>query len=93
MSGYTANKSQSDAISSLTHESEDNKQTIIYTKTNRIATAEVKYIDDTTGKTLSEQILSGQYNTVDSYQTKPTILNYIKNRDMTLYPIIILKQA
>ncbi|CCF23669.1 collagen-binding domain-containing protein [Leuconostoc citreum] len=93
ISGYTANKSQSDAISSLTHESEDNKQTIIYTKTNRIATAEVKYIDDTTGKTLSEQILSGQYNTVDSYQTKPTILNYIKNRDMTLYPIIILKQA
>ncbi|WP_458523931.1 mucin-binding protein, partial [Lactiplantibacillus plantarum] len=39
-------------------------------------TAKVTYIDDTTGKTLSSQDLSGDYGTTDSYRTADSIKGY-----------------
>ncbi|MGO3489712.1 MAG: mucin-binding protein, partial [Leuconostoc carnosum] len=38
--------------------------------------ANVTYIDDTTGKTLEAKDLSGDYNSTDSYRTTDTISNY-----------------
>ncbi|WP_436633884.1 mucin-binding protein, partial [Lactobacillus acidophilus] len=49
--GYTASKPASDSVDGLTHDSKDNVQTIIYTAKHE--SAQVTYIDDTTGETLS----------------------------------------
>ncbi|WP_261622787.1 mucin-binding protein, partial [Limosilactobacillus fermentum] len=72
--GYTASKPASDSVDGLTHDSKDNVQTIIYTP--NAEKANVTYIDDTTGKKLSTEDLTGNYGTTDSYQTGNTIKNY-----------------
>lgn len=46
------------------------------TQTSNKETAKVTYIDDTTGKPLSSQDLSGDYGTTDSYRTADSIKGY-----------------
>lgn len=56
--------------------SSDINLTIVYTPNAEVAN--VKYIDDTSGATLSTQALSGAYNTTDAYRTSGAIANYGK---------------
>ena len=74
--GYTASKLASDSVDGLTHDSKDNVQTIIYTSNQE--SANVTYIDDTTGKTLSAKALTGDYGSTDPYRTGDTIADYEK---------------
>ncbi|MDB1553823.1 mucin-binding protein [Latilactobacillus sakei] len=74
--GYTASKPASDSVDGLTQDSKDNVQTIIYTANQEAAN--VTYIDDTTGKTLSAKDLTGDYGSTDSYRTGDTIADYEK---------------
>ncbi|RZM15316.1 cell surface protein precursor, partial [Lactobacillus delbrueckii] len=74
--GYTASKPASDSVDGLTHDSKDNVQTIIYTSNQEAAN--VTYIDDTTGKTLSTKDLTGDYGSTDPYRTGDTIADYEK---------------
>ncbi|MFT8455117.1 MAG: MucBP domain-containing protein [Schleiferilactobacillus harbinensis] len=74
--GYTASKPASDSVDGLTQDSKDNVQTIIYTANQEAAN--VTYIDDTTGKTLSAKDLTGDYGSTDPYRTGDTIADYEK---------------
>ncbi|MGL3697746.1 mucin-binding protein [Lactiplantibacillus plantarum subsp. plantarum] len=74
--GYTASKPASDSVDGLTQDSKDNVQTIIYTSNQEAAN--VTYIDDKTGKTLSAKALTGDYGSTDSYRTGDTIADYEK---------------
>ncbi|MBU8909296.1 mucin-binding protein, partial [Desertibacillus haloalkaliphilus] len=74
--GYTASKPASDSVDGLTQDSKDNIQTIIYTANQEAAN--VTYIDDTTGKTLSAKDLTGDYGSTDPYRTGDTIADYEK---------------
>ncbi|ANK63712.1 hypothetical protein AYR56_12725 (plasmid) [Loigolactobacillus backii] len=74
--GYTASKPASDSVDGLTQDSKDNVQTIIYTSNQEAAN--VTYIDDKTGKTLSAKDLTGDYGSTDSYRTGDTIADYEK---------------
>ncbi|PST72952.1 hypothetical protein AEH57_07310 [Lactococcus garvieae] len=74
--GYTASKPASDSVDGLTHDSKDNVQTIIYTSNQEAAN--VTYIDNTTGKTLSTKDLTGDYGSTDPYRTGDTIADYEK---------------
>ena len=74
--GYTASKPASDPVDGLTQDSKDNVQTIIYTSNQEAAN--VTYIDDKTGKTLSAKHLTGDYGSTDPYRTGDTIADYEK---------------
>ncbi|WP_432227183.1 mucin-binding protein [Limosilactobacillus fermentum] len=74
--GYTASKPASDSVDGLTHDSKDNVQTITYTPNQEAAN--VTYIDDKTGKTLSTKDLTGDYGSTDPYRTGDTIADYEK---------------
>ena len=72
--GYTPDQAQIDAITGITADSADIEKTVTYVANKE--TAKVTYIDDTTGKTLSSQDLSGDYGTTDSYRTADSIKGY-----------------
>ncbi|MEE6705374.1 mucin-binding protein, partial [Limosilactobacillus reuteri] len=74
--GYTASKPASDSVDGLTQDSKDNVQTITYTPNQEAAN--VTYIDDTAGKTLSTKDLTGDYGSTDPYRTGDTIADYEK---------------
>ncbi|MGO3469313.1 MAG: mucin-binding protein [Weissella hellenica] len=74
ITGYTPSQAQSDAITGLGHDSQDNEQTIVYTANQE--QAQVTYIDDTTGAVLNEAALTGQYGDTDDYRTADKITNY-----------------
>ena len=74
--GYTASKPASDSVDGLTQDSKDNVQTIIDTSNQEAAN--VTYIDDKTGKTLSDKDLTGDYGSTDPYRTGDTIADYEK---------------
>ncbi|GIC73728.1 hypothetical protein LFLT20_07320 [Limosilactobacillus fermentum] len=54
----------------------NNDQVVYYVYAVNKEAAKVTYIDDTTGKTLSSQNLSGDYGTTDSYRTADSIKGY-----------------
>ena len=72
--GYTPDQAQIDTITGITADSADIEKTVTYVANKE--TAKVTYIDDTTGKTLSSQDLSGDYGTTDSYRTADSIKGY-----------------
>ncbi|WP_458032034.1 mucin-binding protein [Limosilactobacillus fermentum] len=72
--GYTPDQAQIDTITGITADSADIEKTVTYVANKE--TAKVTYIDDTTGKTLSSQDLSGDYGTTDSYRTTNSIKGY-----------------
>ncbi|WP_420537919.1 mucin-binding protein, partial [Leuconostoc mesenteroides] len=72
----TASKPASDSVDGLTQDSKDNVQTIIDTSNQEAAN--VTYIDDKTGKTLSAKHLTGDYGSTDPYRTGDTIADYEK---------------
>ncbi|WP_157952680.1 lectin-like domain-containing protein, partial [Lactobacillus helveticus] len=74
IAGYTASQASSTAVTGLTQDSQDNVQTIVYAP--NAETANVTYIDDTTGKTLSTKDLTGNYGSTDPYRTNDTIAGY-----------------
>ncbi|MDT7017539.1 mucin-binding protein [Latilactobacillus curvatus] len=74
IAGYTASQASSTAVTGLTQDSQDNVQTIVYAP--NAETANVSYIDDTTGKTLSAKDLTGNYGSTDPYRTSETITGY-----------------
>lgn len=73
ITGYTPNK-QSVPATTVNFGDKDINEVIVYTPVSE--TANIKYIDDTTGKTLSSQDLSGDYGTTDSYRTADSIKGY-----------------
>ena len=58
ITGYTASRKVVDPIT-VDHDSSDIYQTVIYTANDQ--TAKIKYIDDTTGKTLGTEAVSGKF--------------------------------
>ncbi|WP_252531743.1 collagen-binding domain-containing protein [Streptococcus sp.] len=72
--GYTPDQAQIDTITGITADSADIEKTVTYVANKEAA--KVTYIDDTTGKTLSSQDLSGDYGTTDSYRTADSIKGY-----------------
>nr|WP_149039048.1 hypothetical protein [Lactococcus lactis]ARE14709.2 hypothetical protein LLUC08_03790 [Lactococcus lactis subsp. lactis] len=72
--GYTPDQAQIDTITGITGDSADIEKTVTYVANKEAA--KVTYIDDTTGKTLSSQDLSGDYETTDSYRTADSIKGY-----------------
>ncbi|WP_268869695.1 KxYKxGKxW signal peptide domain-containing protein (plasmid) [Paucilactobacillus suebicus] len=74
ITGYTPDKGQVDGVNNVTADTADIVDTVTYTANKE--TANVTYIDDTTGEVLSTANLSGDYGTTDSYRTADTIQNY-----------------
>ena len=72
--GYTPDQAQIDTITGITADSAAIEKTVTYVANKEAA--KVTYIDDTTGKTLSSQDLSGDYGTTDSYRTADSIKGY-----------------
>lgn len=77
VTGYTPDHQSVDEVTGLTEASADVVTTVTYTINKE--TAKVTYIDDTNGQTLATKDLSGNFNTTDSYRTKPTIDDYLGN--------------
>ena len=76
IAGYTASEASSKTVTGLTEDSPDDVQTIVYAP--NAEKANVSYIDDTTGKTLSAKDLTGNYGSTDPYRTGDTIADYEK---------------
>ncbi len=74
IAGYTASEASSKTVTGLTQDSPDDVQTIVYAP--NAEKANVSYIDDTTGKTLSAKDLTGNYGSTDPYRTSETITGY-----------------
>ena len=74
IAGYTASEASSKTVTGLTEDSPDDVQTIVYAP--NAEKANVSYIDDTTGKTLSAKDLTGNYGSTDPYRTSETINGY-----------------
>ena len=72
--GYTADKASIPAIDNVSHDHDDINETVTYTPDNQKAT--VKYIDDTTGKTLTSKDLTGKSDAKSGYTTMDTIKGY-----------------
>lgn len=72
--GYTAVPKLIDEITNI-NENHKNIEKIVVYKAND-EKAQVKYFDDTTGRTLSEQFLHGAYGSRDVYRTANTIQHY-----------------
>ncbi len=77
VTGYTPDHQSVDEVTGLTEASANVVTTVTYTINKE--TAKVTYIDDTNGQTLATKDLSGNFNTTDSYRTKPTIDDYLGN--------------
>ena len=75
ITGYTASQTQV-AASPVTATDSNSTVTVTYTPNQEKAT--VAFIDDTTGKTLSTQTLTGAYNTDSNYNPQATIDSYEK---------------
>ncbi|MBW8037290.1 LPXTG cell wall anchor domain-containing protein [Lactobacillus helveticus] len=76
IAGYTASEASSKTVTGLTQNSPDDVQTVIYSP--NAEKANVTYIDDKTGKTLSTKDLTGNYGSTDPYRTSETIADYEK---------------
>ena len=74
--GYTPSAVSSTAINNVTGDAADNVQTITYTPNKETAT--IKYVDQTTGKTLQTVSVNGVYNGTTSYNANSVIQNYEK---------------
>ncbi|MFV8043146.1 mucin-binding protein, partial [Enterobacter cloacae complex sp.6701062] len=70
--GYHFKEVQGNTSGSFT----PNDQEVTYIYTHAEGTADVTYIDDTTGETLTNQELSGNINEKSDYSTAETIKNY-----------------
>ena len=64
------------ANGTLTKAGDNGTVIYVYAYAPNTEKAKVTYIDDTTGKTLSSQDLSGDYGTTDSYRTADSIKGY-----------------
>ena len=76
ITGYTPSAVSSTAITNVTGDSANNVQTITYTPNKETAT--VKYVDQTTGKTLQTVTVSGVYNGTIAYDANSVIQGYEK---------------
>ena len=74
--GYTPDQLVLDRIDSITGDSNDINQTVIYS--GNLEYAQVNYIDDTTGETLNVNQLSGTHGTIDNYRTDEKIKHYVE---------------
>ncbi|WP_123831021.1 mucin-binding protein [Levilactobacillus brevis] len=77
ITGYTPDHQSVDEVTGLTETSANVVTTVTYAINKE--TAKVTYIDDANGQTLETKDLSGNFNTTDSYRTKPTIDGYLGN--------------
>jgi hypothetical protein len=75
MTGYTVDQSRVAGTDVVTSKDSDTNVVVTYTANQEQAT--VTYIDETTGKTLSIQRLSGDYHTASAYRTAATIASYV----------------
>ncbi|MGV0167535.1 mucin-binding protein [Furfurilactobacillus sp. WILCCON 0119] len=73
LTGYTASQAQVDG-SVVAHGDADKAITVTYTINNETAT--VTYVDETTGKTLTVDDLTGAYGTTDAYTTAEKVAAY-----------------
>ncbi|MFP7774845.1 mucin-binding protein, partial [Ligilactobacillus sp. LYQ112] len=71
ITGYTPSKAQSDVISNVDGSTANNVQNIVYNANQEKIT--VNYIDQTTGKTITTDTLTGAYDTTSSYTTASEI--------------------
>ncbi|MFK5676526.1 mucin-binding protein [Ligilactobacillus sp. LYQ60] len=71
ITGYTPSKAQSEVISNVDGSTTNNVQNIVYTANQEKIT--VNYIDQTTGKTITTDTLTGAYDTTSSYTTASEI--------------------
>ena len=76
ITGYTPSAVSSTAINNVTGDAADNVQTITYTPNKETAT--IKYVDQTTGKTLQNVTINGVYNGTTAYDVNSVIQNYEK---------------
>lgn len=74
--GYTPDQLVLDRIDSITGDSNDINQAVIYS--GNLEYAQVNYIDDTTGETLNVEQLSGTHGTIDNYRTDEKIKHYVE---------------
>lgn len=72
--GVTPDQAQIDAVTAVTGDTADIVKTVVYAATPE--TAQVTYLDDTTSRTLSNQALTGDFGTRDSYRTAETLKKY-----------------
>ena len=75
MTGYTVDQSRVAGNDAVTNTDSNTNVVVTYTANQEQAT--VTYIDETTGKTLSIQRLSGDYHTAADYRTAATIADYV----------------
>ncbi|WP_125762508.1 mucin-binding protein [Companilactobacillus hulinensis] len=76
VTGYTPDEA-STTESSTTADSSNSNVTVTYTANKE--TANVTYIDGTTGKKIKTDTLSGDFNTSDGYNPQSTIDSYLNN--------------
>ena len=76
ITGYTPSATASTAINNVTESTPDNVQTITYTPNKETAT--VKYVDQTTGKTLQTITVNGVYDGTTAYDPTSVIQGYEK---------------
>lgn len=74
--GYTPDQPVLDRVGSITGDSDDINQTVIYS--GNLEYAQVNYIDDTTGESLNVEQLSGAHGTTDNYRTDEKIKHYVE---------------
>ena len=75
ITGYTASQTQ---VATSPVAATDSNSTVTVTYTPNQEKATVTFIDDTTGKTLSTETLTGAYNTDSNYNPQATIDSYEK---------------
>ncbi|MBU7529157.1 mucin-binding protein [Lactiplantibacillus pentosus] len=75
MTGYTVDQSCVAGTDAVTNTDSNTNVVVTYTANQEQAT--VTYIDETTGKTLSIQPLTGDYQTAAAYRTAATIASYV----------------
>ena len=76
ITGYTPSATASTAVNNVTESTPDNVQTITYTPNKEMAT--VKYVDQTTGKTLQTVTVNGVYDGTTAYDPTSVIQGYEK---------------
>ena len=76
ITGYTPSATASTAVNNVTESTPDNVQTITYTPNKETAT--VKYVDQTTGKTLQTVTVNGVYDGTTAYDPTSVIQGYEK---------------
>src|SRR5699024_3638823 len=76
ITGYTPSTTASTAVDNVTESTPDNVQTITYIPNKETAT--VKYVDQTTGKTLQTVTVNGVYDGTTAYDPTSVIQGYEK---------------